>query len=80
MSLLGTGVLSSTVGLCMYDERTQDAARRMAEEQAALEAKVFHTRSRLPPQHTTVPQPFSLSSAEAQVFGGAASSQLFISL
>lgn len=45
----------------------QDAARRMAEEQAALEAKVFHTRPRLPPQHTTVTQPFSLSSAEAQV-------------
>lgn len=45
----------------------QDAARRMAEEQAALEAKVFHTRPRLPPQHTTVLQPFSLSSAEAQV-------------
>ena len=45
----------------------QDAARRQADERAALEAKVFITQPRLPSHHATTPHPFSLSSAEAQV-------------
>lgn len=45
----------------------QDAARRMAEEKAALEAKVFVLQPRTPVQPHTVPRPFSLTSPEAQV-------------
>jgi hypothetical protein len=45
----------------------QDAARRQADERAALEARVFITHPRLPAHHATTPNPFSVSSAEAQV-------------
>lgn len=39
----------------------------MAEEKAALEAKVFVLQPRTPAQPHTMPRPFSLSSPEAQV-------------